>query len=229
MPVRSSRIRRKAILLSPAEGVAQVRVLPHPDPLYRIEGQLGRLAEGIYDKMGPTGAHEVVVETPQHDRRFSQFSDDEIDRVLTVWASRIADLKKDVRFKYISVFKNQGLEAGEEWSHAHSQVTATIFVPRRIKYELNAAHEWYKERERCIFCDMVRQEEKKALASWTSRANITRSAPTLRASLTRFGSSTANTITSSSSRTPDRIAKILPLCSAECCAAWKSCPRHFTW
>jgi UDPglucose--hexose-1-phosphate uridylyltransferase len=151
----------KAILLSPAEGVAQVRVLPHPDPLYRIEGQLGRLAEGIYDKMGPTGAHEVVVETPQHDRRFSQFSDDEIDRVLTVWASRIADLKKDVRFKYISVFKNQGLEAGEEWSHAHSQVTATIFVPRRIKYELNAAHEWYKERERCIFCDMVRQEEKK--------------------------------------------------------------------
>ena len=151
----------KAILLSPAEGVAQVRVLPHPDPLYRIEGQPGRLAEGIYDKMGPTGAHEVVVETPQHDRRFSQFSDDEIDRVLTVWASRIADLKKDVRFKYISVFKNQGLEAGEEWSHAHSQVTATIFVPRRIKYELNAAHEWYKERERCIFCDMVRQEEKK--------------------------------------------------------------------
>jgi UDPglucose--hexose-1-phosphate uridylyltransferase len=151
----------KAILLSPAEGVAQVRVLPHPDPLYRVEGQPGRLAEGIYDKMGPTGAHEVIVETPQHDRRFSQFSDDEIDRVLTVWASRIADLKKDVRFKYISVFKNQGLEAGEEWSHAHSQVTATIFVPRRIKYELNAAHEWYKERERCIFCDMVRQEEKK--------------------------------------------------------------------
>jgi UDPglucose--hexose-1-phosphate uridylyltransferase len=151
----------KPILLSPAEGVAQVRVLPHPDPLYRIEGQPGRLADGIYDKMGPTGAHEVVVETPQHDRRFSQFSDDEIDRVLTVWASRIADLKKDVRFKYISVFKNQGLEAGEEWSHAHSQVTATIFVPRRIKYELNAAHEWYKERERCIFCDMVRQEEKK--------------------------------------------------------------------
>jgi UDPglucose--hexose-1-phosphate uridylyltransferase len=151
----------KAILLSPAEGVAQVRVLPHPDPLYRIDGQLGRLADGIYDKMGPTGAHEVIVETPQHDRRFSQFNDEEIDRVLTVWASRVADLKKDVRFKYISVFKNQGLEAGEEWSHAHSQVTATIFVPRRIKYELNAAHEWYKERERCIFCDMVRQEEKK--------------------------------------------------------------------
>ncbi len=150
----------KSILVAPAEGSAQVRVIPHPDPLYKIEGQAGRSAEGMYDKMGPTGAHEVVVETPAHDRRLSQFSDEEIERVLTVWASRIADLKKDVRFKYISVFKNQGAEAGEEWSHAHSQITATIFVPRRVKYELNAAHEWYKERERCIFCDMVRQEEK---------------------------------------------------------------------
>ncbi len=150
----------KPILLSPPEGLAQVRVLPHPDPLYRIEGELGRLAEGMYDKMGPTGAHEVVVETPLHDKKLSQFTDEEIERVLSVWASRIADLKRDVRFKYVSVFKNQGAEAGEEWSHAHSQVTATIFVPRRIKYELNAAHEWYKERERCIFCDVVRQEEK---------------------------------------------------------------------
>jgi UDPglucose--hexose-1-phosphate uridylyltransferase len=150
----------KPILVAPTDGPAQVRVLPHPDPLYRIDGQPGRLADGMYDKMGPTGAHEVVVETPLHDRRLSQFSDEEIERVLAVWASRIADLKKDIRFKYVSVFKNQGIEAGEEWPHAHSQITATIFVPRRIKYELSAAHEWYKERERCIFCDVVRQEEK---------------------------------------------------------------------
>jgi UDPglucose--hexose-1-phosphate uridylyltransferase len=114
----------------------------------------------MYDKMGALGAHEVVVETPQHERRLSLFSDEEIERVLWVWASRIADLKKDARFKYVSVFKNQGAPAGEEWPHAHSQVTATIFVPRRIKYELSSAHEWYKDKERCIFCDMVRQEEK---------------------------------------------------------------------
>jgi UDPglucose--hexose-1-phosphate uridylyltransferase len=39
-------------------------------------------------------------------------------------------------------------------------VAATIFVPRRVKYELHAASEWYAERERCVFCDIVRQEEK---------------------------------------------------------------------
>jgi UDPglucose--hexose-1-phosphate uridylyltransferase len=152
--------KQPAILTWPAEGVWQVRVQPHPDPLYRIEGDPGRVADGMYDKMGAIGAHEVVVETPQHDKRFSQLNDEEIERVLWVWASRITDLKKDARFKYVAVFKNQGSLAGDEWSHAHSQITATIFVPRRVKYELNSASEWFRERERCIFCDVVRQDEK---------------------------------------------------------------------
>lgn len=152
--------KQAAILTWPAEGPWQVRVLPHPDPLYRIEGEPGRLAEGMYDKMGALGAHEVVVETPQHDKKMSQFNDEEIERVLWVWAARIADLKKDARFKYVAVFKNQGALAGTEWSHAHSEIAGTIFVPRRIKYELSSASEWYHERERCIFCDVVRQDEK---------------------------------------------------------------------
>ena len=150
----------KPITNWPPDGPWQVRVVPHPEPLYRIEMEPGRVAEGMYDKMAPLGAHEVVVETPNHDKRLSQLSDEEIERVLGVWAARIGDLKKDARFKYVSVFKNQGVLAGEEWSHAHSEVTATIFVPRRVKYELHASHDWYMDKERCIFCDVVRQEEK---------------------------------------------------------------------
>lgn len=160
-PLEPEKIEKQPAILSwPAEGKWQVRVSAHPEPLYRIEGEPGRAAEGIYDKMGALGAHEIVVETPEHGKKLSQFTDEEIERVLWVWTARIADLKKDERFKYVSVFKNQGALAGEEWTHAHSQVAATIFVPRRIKYELSSAHDWYKEKERCIFCDMVRQEEK---------------------------------------------------------------------
>lgn len=152
--------KRPAILTWPPEGAWQVRVVAHPDPLYHIEGEPARQAEGMYDKMGPVGAHEVVIETPLHEQRLSQLSDDEIERVLWAWASRITDLKKDARFKYISVFKNQGALSGEEWPHAHSEVAATIFVPRRVKYELHAASSWFREKERCVFCDIVRQEEK---------------------------------------------------------------------
>ena len=89
-------------------------------------------------------------------------NDEEIERVLDAYAQRIADLKRDARFKYVTVFKNQGAQAGEEWPHAHSQITATTFVPRRILYELRAAREWYRDRERCVFCDILRQEIRQA-------------------------------------------------------------------
>jgi UDPglucose--hexose-1-phosphate uridylyltransferase len=152
--------KQPTLLAWPAEGPWQVRVVPHIDPLYRIEGELGRRGEGMYDKMMPIGAHEVIIESPHHDKRLAGLSDEEIERVLWAYAARIIDLKKDSRFKYVAVFKNQGLLAGEEWPHPHSQVTATVFVPRRVKYELRAAREWYREKERCVFCDILRQEEK---------------------------------------------------------------------
>jgi len=37
--------KQQTILTSPAEGAWQVRVLAHPDPLYRIEGEPGRRPE----------------------------------------------------------------------------------------------------------------------------------------------------------------------------------------
>jgi UDPglucose--hexose-1-phosphate uridylyltransferase len=149
-----------SLLRIPDSSPWQVRVIPHLDPLYRIENEMGRQAEGIYDKMQTVGAHEVIIESPHHDRRLSQLSDEEIERVLWAYGSRIFDLKRDPRFKYVAVFKNYGPLSGEEWAHSHSQVTATPFVPRRIKYELRASREWFNERERCVFCDIVRQEEK---------------------------------------------------------------------
>ena len=150
----------RTILTLPPEGQWQVRVFPHFNPLYRIEGEVGRLAEGIYDRMNAIGAHEIIVETPDHSRSFGEMSEDEIARVLEAYALRITDLKNDSRFKYITLFKNRGPLAGEESPHSHSQITATTFVPRRILYELRAAREWFRDKERCVFCDILRQEGK---------------------------------------------------------------------
>jgi UDPglucose--hexose-1-phosphate uridylyltransferase len=108
--------------------------------------------------MAPIGAHEIIVETPDHTRSLPSLSDEEIQRVLEAYALRTADLKRDGRFKYVTVYKNQGAQSGEEWTHAHSQLTATTFVPRRILYELRSGREWFRERERCVFCDILRQE-----------------------------------------------------------------------
>lgn len=157
-----NRLETRVLLDLPAQGPWQVRVYPHFRPLYHIEGDPGRSAEGIYDRMAAVGAHEIVVETPDHSRFLEYMGDEEIERVLEAYALRIADLKRDARFKYVTVFKNRGSHAGEEWLHSHSQVTATTFVPRRILYELRSAREWYRERERCVFCDIIRQEVRQA-------------------------------------------------------------------
>lgn len=136
----------------------QVRVIPHLRPLYRIEGDANRRAEGIYDKMRNLGAHEIVVETPQHSLTLSQQSDENLAQVLRAYVSRLGDLKKDRRFRYITVFRNQGAQAGQDLEHPHSQITATPFIPRRVGYELRSAQRYFKLKERCLICDVSRQE-----------------------------------------------------------------------
>lgn len=153
-----NRIEIHELLALPREGPWQVRVFPHFQPLYHIEGDPARTAEGIYDRMSGTGAHEIIVESRDHTRWLADMTDEEIELVLEAYAQRIQDLKHDARFKYVTIFKNRGASAGEEWTHAHSQLTATTFVPRRVLYELRAARLWYLERERCVFCDIMRQE-----------------------------------------------------------------------
>jgi UDPglucose--hexose-1-phosphate uridylyltransferase len=134
------------------------RAVVHPTPLYRIEGEPSRRGDGIYDRMSSVGAHEVLVENLGHDRQLWTASDSEIEQFLLLAAQRIHDLKRDARFKYVSIFKNHGLNAGQEFAHPTSQLTATTFVPRRVLYELRAGRDYFKAKERCVFCDIISQE-----------------------------------------------------------------------
>jgi UDPglucose--hexose-1-phosphate uridylyltransferase len=144
--------------LPEAAGEWRVRVFPHFDPLFRIEGDTARAAEGIYDRMRLVGAHEIVVELRAHDRPLTRAADADLVWVLEAFARRLTDLKKDDRFKYVSVFKNAGPAAGQELRHAYAQIAATTFVPRRVLHELRSARDYHQLKERCLFCDMVRQE-----------------------------------------------------------------------
>ena len=136
----------------------QVRVIPHRHPVYQIEGDPARQAEGLYDKMRNLGAHEVIIEHPDHSLQLPSLSDEEVVQALRAYVTRIADLKKDLRFRHITLFRNVGPEAGQELEHPHSEITATPFIPRRCAYELRAALAHYENKERCLFCDILRQE-----------------------------------------------------------------------
>jgi UDPglucose--hexose-1-phosphate uridylyltransferase len=122
--------------------------------------------------MHSVGAHEVLLENSRHDRQLWNSSDTEIEQFLSLAAQRIVDLKRDSRFKYVSIFKNHGPSAGQEFEHPNSQLTATIFVPRRVLYELRAGRGYFAQKERCVFCDIISQEERQVLRVVESRGDI---------------------------------------------------------
>jgi UDPglucose--hexose-1-phosphate uridylyltransferase len=138
----------------------RVRVVPNRYPALRIEGDLDRAAEGIYDRMNGVGAHEVIVETPDHARRLSDLSDAELTDVLLAFRARILDLRNDGRFRYILLFKNHGPGAGATLDHAHSQLIALPVVPRQVLAEIEGARRHHELKERCIYCDIVGQERR---------------------------------------------------------------------
>src|SRR5579863_7377902 len=86
---------KSALLRLPQEGPTLVSVFPHPDPLFRVEGDPERRADGIYDQMQPVGADEIVIETPEHNRTLEELTDEQILLVMEAWGNRVEDLKRD--------------------------------------------------------------------------------------------------------------------------------------
>jgi len=137
----------------------QLRVVPSIAPFLGIEGDLGRRGKGLYDLMNGIGAHEIIIETNEHIANMADLSQEQITRVITCYIDRINDLEKDKRFKYVLVFKNYGWSAGGgRIKHSRSQLIATPVNPKRVKEELVGARHYYDYHERCIFCDLIKQE-----------------------------------------------------------------------
>jgi UDPglucose--hexose-1-phosphate uridylyltransferase len=135
-----------------------VRVVPNKFPALGIEGDLDREGEGLFDKMNGVGAHEVIVETPDHAATLASLPERAVEDVLWAYRDRMLDLKNDRRFRYVLIFKNHGEAAGASVEHTHSQLIALPIVPRRVREEVDSGWHYYDEKERCIFCDIIRQE-----------------------------------------------------------------------
>ena len=151
----------------------RLRAFPNKFPALRVEGELERAGDGIYDRMNGVGAHEVIVETPEHTKRFSDLSEADIAGVLAAYRHRMLDLARDQRLKYVMIFKNHGTAAGASLDHPHSQLIALPVVPRVVSEEMKGAKKHWRVKERCVFCDIVRQELKeKRAAGLRERAAI---------------------------------------------------------
>jgi len=136
----------------------QLRVVPNKYPALVIEGELDKQGEGLYDRMNGIGAHEVIIESPDHGDRFAYLPQEQMVLTFRAFRDRISDLSHDPRFRYVMIFKNFGKAAGASLEHSHSQLVALPVLPRMVISELDGSLSYFKYKDRCIFCDIIRQE-----------------------------------------------------------------------
>ena len=131
--------------------------MPNKFPALINDGELNKRGEGIYDKMSGFGAHEVIIETTDHNATALSQGVDDFTNILLSYKQRMTELKKDNRFRYLSIFKNYGDVAGSSLEHPHSQIIALPVVPKRAMEEIDGAQAYYTYKDRCVFCDIVDQ------------------------------------------------------------------------
>ncbi len=136
----------------------EVRVVPNKFPALAIEGHVKRSGIGLLDRMTGVGAHEVVIESPEHCADIATMPREHVVKIIDTFIERIVDLRSDHRLRHIVVFRNYGAAAGASLSHPHSQIIALPTVPKLVSDKLTAARNHYLHKQRCIFCDLIEQE-----------------------------------------------------------------------
>jgi UDPglucose--hexose-1-phosphate uridylyltransferase len=109
----------------------------------------------MYDVMEAIGAHEIVVETPDHQQSLATMESKQIEKILLAYKERLIDLEKDRRFQQFLIMKNH---PGIFNRHPHSHIMAMPVIPKRIDEEIGGALDYYQRKERCIFCDIIKEE-----------------------------------------------------------------------
>lgn len=140
-----------------------LRVVANKYPALRIEGEMDPVNDGLYERMNGQGAHEVIIESPDHHAELDLLPVRKIEDMLRAFKLRILDLKKDTRLQYILIFKNHGEAAGATLEHTHCQLIALPIVPELVEDEIAGAKRHFSLHQRCVFCDIIAKEKKTAL------------------------------------------------------------------
>jgi UDPglucose--hexose-1-phosphate uridylyltransferase len=140
----------------------QIRCIPNLYPAF-TPPQLTQDAKNMFPSPGfgyAVGHHEVLVESPKHDENPANADLPQLELVIKAYIDRLKALSSKSHVKYVSIFRNHGLEAGASLSHAHSQIIATPMVPTTIREEVAACQAHYEDQGECIYCDIIKTESK---------------------------------------------------------------------
>ena len=134
------------------------RVVPNLYNALCIDEEKSSKREGFFTSKSNFGAHEIIIETPSHDKTADKYTEEQWRAYLKTIIHRLEDLRCDSRLEYIQVFKNHGSRSGATLIHPHSQILATGFVPGGVKSELQRNKDYYKIHNRSLLLDIVSEE-----------------------------------------------------------------------
>ncbi len=140
------------------DGSWRTRVAANKFPALTPGGETRRIPRGDFLTMRGYGHHEVIIETPAHDRQPGRMTAGEVERIVEAYHRRYADLMKFEKNLMIILFRNHGKSAGTSLLHPHSQVISTGVVPHHVRWREEEARRYFDEWGRCVYCDILAQE-----------------------------------------------------------------------
>jgi len=138
------------------------RVVPNKYPAVGGGGAHGPGIEGLQERRDGFGAHEVIIESPEHGAELSELPVEAVERVLRAARARMGELGRDRAMRYVQFFKNHGAAAGASLEHGHAQLIALPLVPAVVEEEMQGAARYAERVGRCVYCDMVAAEGREA-------------------------------------------------------------------
>jgi len=136
----------------------QVRVVPNKFAALDPAGELIRKTQGLKRTIAGVGIHEVIVETPAHDKTLALLSPSEFETVLETYQRRYDAITADQRVAHATLFKNHGERAGTSLEHPHSQIVGTPIIPPQVRERMENALRFYDATGECIFCSVLADE-----------------------------------------------------------------------
>lgn len=144
----------------------QIRVFPNKfgvvgsgNAAIRTDNDFFTFADGV-------GEHEIIVETPSHNKQLADLPVEELADVFNTYIFRIKELEKKPDVKYVLVFKNHGPNAGTSIVHSHSQIIAYNLVPTIIKQKEDAVKRYAENNKQradnntsCPYCRIIAIEK----------------------------------------------------------------------
>jgi UDPglucose--hexose-1-phosphate uridylyltransferase len=126
----------------------------------RREADVMIASADLFRKEIPTGVHEVVIESPDHDQSLSGLSLSHVELVFQAYKMRLQHFRSKQEIKHAIIFKNYGPDAGASLSHSHSQLVGLGFVPSEVNRRNQRLLEYFEKHESCYHCQIAAEEER---------------------------------------------------------------------